>query len=90
MLNVTGMSCAESSPSLDAAFGRIEGSILPSLTLMLDALLDAAAIARPGADAAHYAAEIRTLAAELESVTRQVETLSPTLPSQPDQRVSAA
>ncbi|TFI59284.1 hypothetical protein E2493_05435 [Sphingomonas parva] len=70
------MTHAESQPSLDADFGRIESSILPSLTMMLDALLDAAATARPGEDAAFVAAEIRSLAAELDSVTRQVSMLS--------------
>ena len=82
------MSYAESSRSLDAAFARIEGAILPSLTMMLDALLDTAALARPGADAASYAAELKILAAELEAVTYQVETLS----AQPGltQRVNAA
>ena len=70
------MTNTESPRSLDADFGRIESSILPSLTMMLDALLDAAATARPGKDAAFVAAEIRSLAAELDSVTRQVAMLS--------------
>jgi hypothetical protein len=85
------MSYADSQPDavhLDADFGRIEASILPSLTMMLDALLDAAAMARPGKDAASYAAQLQTLAGELQSVTRQVEMLS-ALPA-PGQRASAA
>jgi hypothetical protein len=61
---------------LDEAFERIEESILPSLSLILDSLLDAAALARPGADAEIFAAELRTIGAELESLTRQVEALS--------------
>ena len=80
------MSNAESHPSLDADLGRIESTILPSLTMMLDALLDAAAIARPGHDAAAYAAEIQSLAAELDNVTRHIELLS----TAPDQRANAA
>jgi hypothetical protein len=67
----------DSTRSLDAAFDRIEGSILPSVTMMLDALLDAAAMARPGQDALRHAGEIGTLAAQLEMVTRQVEQLTP-------------
>ena len=62
---------------LDEAFERIEESILPSLSMMLDSLLDAASLARPGADADVYAVELRVLALELEAVTRQVEAISP-------------
>ena len=82
------MASIEPSPSLNDDLARIEASILPSLTLMLDALLDAAALARPGHDAACYAAEIRTVAAELESVTRQIERLSS--PVAAAQRATAA
>ena len=71
------MSGGDIKESLDEAFDRLEESILPSLAMMLDSLLDAASLARPGADAATYAVELRTLALELESVTRQVEDLSP-------------
>ena len=70
---------AEADPrlSLEEAFDRIEETILPSLSMMLDTLLDAAALARPGEDAAVYAAELRTIALELEALTRQVEAVSP-------------
>jgi hypothetical protein len=84
------MASTDSTRSLDAAFARIEGSILPSVTLMLDALLDAAAMARPGTDALHYAAEIGTLAEQLKMVTRQVETLAPNHFGLEGQRVNAA
>jgi hypothetical protein len=60
---------------LDEAFERIEETILPSLAMMLDTLLDAAALARPGHDAEVYAAELRTLGCELEALTREVEAL---------------
>jgi hypothetical protein len=70
------MSSAERQHVLDEAFERIEESILPSLSLILDSLLDAAALARPGTDAEIFAAELRTIGAELESLTRQVEALS--------------
>lgn len=62
---------------LDEAFERIEETILPSLSLMLDTLLDAAALARPGHDGDVFAAELRTLGFELEELTRQVEAASP-------------
>ena len=62
---------------LEEAFEQIEQSILPSLTLILDAVIDAAALARPGQDAGTHAAELRTLAVQLEELTRQVEAVSP-------------
>lgn len=58
---------------LDEAFERIEETILPSLSLMLDTLLEAASLARPGTDAAVYAAELRTIGCQLEALRRQVE-----------------
>jgi hypothetical protein len=63
--------------SLDEAFDRIEETILPSLSMMLDTLLEAAALARPGADGETYAAELRTIGLQLEELTRQVEAISP-------------
>jgi hypothetical protein len=62
---------------IDDAFERIEETILPSISMMLDTLLDAAALARPGVDAEIYAAELRTIALQLEALTRQVEAISP-------------
>jgi hypothetical protein len=71
------MSDGDLEKSLEQALERIEEAILPSLSMMLDSLLDAAALARPGADADAYAVEIRTLALELQSIARQVEAVSP-------------
>jgi hypothetical protein len=65
------------SHALDEAFERIEETILPSISIMLDTLLDAASLARPGMDADAYAAELRTLALHLETLTREVEAMSP-------------
>ena len=62
---------------LDEAFDRIEETILPSISMMLDTLLDASMLARPGMDAQAYAAELRTIALQLEELTRQVEAISP-------------
>ena len=67
----------EAKRQLDEAFERIEETILPSLSLMLDTLLDAAALARPGHDGEAFAAELRTLGLQLEELTRQVEAASP-------------
>ena len=63
-------------PALDRAFERIEETILPSLSLLLDGLLEAAVNGRPGVDADVHAAEIRSIAGHLQQVTRQVESLS--------------
>jgi hypothetical protein len=52
---------------LEAAFDRIEQSILPSIAAMLDALIDSAAGARPGMDADAYAEALRTLAQDVDS-----------------------
>ena len=62
---------------LHEAFERIEETILPSLSLMLDTLLEAAALARPGHDGEVFAAELRTLGFQLEALTREVEAVSP-------------
>jgi hypothetical protein len=53
----------------------IERTILPSLTLALDAMLEAASLARPGEDAELYAGELRTIGHSLEALTRQAERL---------------
>jgi hypothetical protein len=62
---------------LDEAFERIEETILPSLSMMLDTLLEAATLARPGHDGEIFAAELRTLGLQLEELTRQIEAVSP-------------
>ena len=68
---------AKSQVEVEEALERIEETILPSISMMLDTLLDAAALARPGVDAEIYAAELRTIALQLEALTRQVESISP-------------
>jgi hypothetical protein len=70
------MGTARHQMKLDAAFEQIEESILPSISMMLDTLLDAASLGRPGVDAEIYAAELRTIALQLEGLTREVESLS--------------
>ena len=61
---------------LDEAFERIEETILPCIAMMLETLLDASAgIAET--DPKALAAELQTLAAELEELTLAVERSSP-------------
>jgi len=61
---------------LDEAFERIEETILPCIALMLDTLLDASANLAD-IDPKVLIAELQTLAAELEELTRAVERSSP-------------
>ena len=62
---------------LEAAFDRIEETILPSISMMLDTLLEAAARGEAGIDLEIYAAELRTIGLQLEALTQSVEALSP-------------
>jgi len=77
-------------PSLDEAFDKIEETILPSLAMMLDTLLEAAALARPGVDSAVYAAELRTIGYQLEALTREVEAMSPSRLRPQEERAASA
>ena len=84
------MGAADQKRSLDEAFERIEETILPSISLLLDTLLDAASLAKSGIDADIYAAELRTIALQLEALTRQVEAVSPAHVDPQDYRSSSA
>ena len=61
---------------LEEAFERIEETILPCIAMMLDTLLDASANLAE-LDPKVLIAELQTLAAELEELTRAVERSSP-------------
>jgi len=70
------MATADQQARLEEAFERIEETILPCISMMLESLLDAyngAATSDPKA----LAAELQTLAAQLEDLTRAVERSSP-------------
>ena len=71
--------------SLDA----IEGAILPSLSNMLDGLLDSAALARPGADADFYATELRYVAFHLDTLGQLVAAVAPMVQPADPRRMSA-
>ena len=71
------MAGADQNRRLEEAFERIEETILPSISMMLDTLLEAAERDLPGLDGEIYAAELRTIALQLEALTRQVEAVSP-------------
>jgi hypothetical protein len=76
--------------SLDEAFERIEETILPSISMMLDTLLEAATLGQPGIDAEIYATELRTIALQLEALTKQIEAISPAHLDARDYRISSA
>ena len=61
---------------LDEAFERIEETILPCIAMMLETLIDASANLAE-LDPKVLIAELQTLAAELEGLTRAVERSSP-------------
>ena len=61
---------------LDEAFERIEETILPCIAMMLETLLEASDLV-PEGERRFLAAELKTLAAQLEELTRAVERSSP-------------
>ena len=66
----------EQQARLEDAFERIEETILPCIAMMLETLLDASA-GLADTDPKALAAELRTLALELEELTQCVERSSP-------------
>lgn len=71
------MNADQQQARLDEAFERIEETILPCIAMMLETLLDASA-GIGETDPKALAAELQTLAAELEELTLAVERSSPT------------
>ena len=74
---------------LEEAFERIEETILPCIAMMLDTLLDASANLAE-LDPKVLIAELQTLAAELEELTRAVERNSPVHVEPGEYRVASA
>ena len=73
---MSGMAIPDQQARLEEAFDRIEETILPCIAMMLETLLDASAGVGK-TEPKVLAAELRTLAAELEELTRAVERSSP-------------
>jgi len=72
------------------AFESIDRSILPSLTSLLDNLLDSAALARPGVDADLYATELRNTAMRVDALTLLIQgVVSLAQPAEEPRRISA-
>ncbi len=70
------MATEDQQARLEEAFDRIEETILPCIAMMLETLLDASAVAGE-MDRKALAAELQTLAAQLEDLTQAVERSSP-------------
>ena len=83
------MATPDQQARLEEAFERIEETILPCIAMMLESLLDASA-GIGETDPKALAAELRTLAAELEELTRAVERSSPAHIEPGSYRTSAA
>jgi hypothetical protein len=73
---ITVMPKADQQARLDEAFERIEETILPCIAMMLDTLIDASESVAEN-ERRFLAAELKTLAAELEELTKAVERSSP-------------
>ena len=70
------MATGDQQARLVEAFDRIEETILPCISMMLESLLDASeGVAET--DPKAFAAELQTLAAQLEELTQAVERSSP-------------
>jgi hypothetical protein len=74
---------------LEEAFERIEETILPCIAMMLETLLDAS-VNFAEIDPKVLAAELQTLAAELEELTRAVERNSPSHVEPGEYRVASS
>ena len=61
----------------DTALDRIDKAILPSLSRLLDGVIDSAALARPGVDAESYSAGLRKTARQVDQLTRLVALVAP-------------
>ncbi len=59
----------------EAAARGIDAAILAGLPLALDALLDSAALARPGHDAAAHADSLRATARQMHALTALLEAM---------------
>ena len=66
----------------DSALDSIEASILPSMSLLLDGVIDAAVLAIPGVDSAAFAAELRSLARQTDDLGRRIAALAPPQPAE--------
>ena len=68
----------------ETALDRIDVAILPSLSRLLDGVIESAALARPGVDAEGYSAGLRKTARQVEQLTRLIGLVAPHAQSRAD------
>jgi len=73
---MNGMPKTDQQVRLEEAFERIEETILPCISMMLETLIDASESVAEN-ERRFLAAELKTLGAELEELTKAVERSSP-------------
>jgi hypothetical protein len=61
----------------ESALDTIDKAILPSLSRLLDGVIDSAALARPGIDAEDYSAGLRRTARQIDQLSRLVALVAP-------------
>lgn len=66
----------DSPPHPAEGFETLEAAVLPTVSGMLDAMLEAASLARAGCDADRHADALRMLAGQLEAVTGEIEAIA--------------
>lgn len=71
------MTATDPRSDLEDAFDRIEETILPCIAMMLESLSEAGTAGESEKERLAFAAELRTLALQLEALTQEVERLSP-------------
>ncbi|MFL6734300.1 MAG: hypothetical protein ACJ8EY_06355 [Sphingomicrobium sp.] len=88
-VHIGQMHTAEQQARLEEAFERIEETILPCISMMLETLLEASDLV-PENERRFLAAELKTLAAQLEELTRTIEGSSPAFLDPGQYRTAAA
>lgn len=61
----------------ESALDKIDVAVLPSLSRLLDGVLESAALARPGVDAEVHSASLRKTARQVEQLTRLIALVAP-------------
>jgi hypothetical protein len=73
----------------ESAMDAIDKAILPSLSRLLDSVLDSAALARPGVDAEDHSAGLRRTARQVDQLGRLVALVAPHQRSAAARNISA-
>lgn len=77
-------------PALDDAFKVVEEGIMPSVSMMLETLIEAAVSGTPGVDAELYAAELRSMGNQMARITREIQTMCGPAHAMPAYEATAA